>query len=270
MLLLDEPLAGMSPAERISTRALIREIGRDRTLVIVEHDMDAIFEFAETHHGACTRAGCWPTARRTRSSATRRCRTPISEGCGTSMSLLEVDGINSFYGDSHILFDVSLRVEQNEVVALLGRNGAGKTTTLRTIMGVMAPGSGSIRLDGKPIHGLPPYEIARMGMQLVPEERAIFGGLTVEENLRLAALTAPTCLEPGSGLRGVPAPGRAAPLRWPQLIGWRAADAGDRAGTDPRCSDHPAGRAVRGPGAADRARPGAGQPRTGGSKAARL
>ena len=103
------------------------------------------------------------------------------------MSLLEVEAINSFYGDSHILFDVSLRVEQNEVVALLGRNGAGKTTTLRTIMGVLAPGSGSIRLDGKDIHGRPPYEIARMGLQLVPEERAIFGALTVEENLRLAA-----------------------------------------------------------------------------------
>jgi branched-chain amino acid transport system ATP-binding protein len=106
------------------------------------------------------------------------------------MSLLEIDAINSFYGDSHILFDVSLRVEQNEVVALLGRNGAGKTTTLRTIMGVIAPGSGTIRLDGRPIQGQPPYAIARMGMQLVPEERAIFGALTVEENLRLAALTA--------------------------------------------------------------------------------
>jgi len=106
------------------------------------------------------------------------------------MSLLEVDSVNSFYGDSHILFDVSLHVEEHEVVALLGRNGAGKTTTLRTIMGVIAPASGSIRLDGKPIHGRPPYEIAHLGMQLVPEERAIFGGLTVEENLRLAALTA--------------------------------------------------------------------------------
>ena len=108
------------------------------------------------------------------------------------MSLLEVDAINSFYGDSHILFDVSLRVEEHECVALLGRNGAGKTTTLRSIMGVLSPGSGSIRLDGKPIQGRPPYEIARMGMQLVPEERAIFGALTVEENLRLAALTAPS------------------------------------------------------------------------------
>ncbi|HUC67015.1 MAG TPA: ABC transporter ATP-binding protein, partial [Stellaceae bacterium] len=91
----------------------------------------------------------------------------------------------------HILFDVSLEVGRNEVVALLGRNGAGKTTTLRTIMGVLAPRSGAIRLDGKPIQALPPYEIARLGMQLVPEERAIFGQLTVEENLRLAALTAP-------------------------------------------------------------------------------
>src|ERR1700689_3831443 len=82
-----------------------------------------------------TKADCSRKARRTKSSATRRCRTPISEACGTSMSLLEVEAINSFYGDSHILFDVSLRVEQNEVVALLGRNGAGKTTTLRSIMG---------------------------------------------------------------------------------------------------------------------------------------
>jgi branched-chain amino acid transport system ATP-binding protein len=108
------------------------------------------------------------------------------------MSLLEVDRINTSYADSHILFDVSLRVEKNEVVALLGRNGAGKTTTLRTLMGVLAPTSGSIRLDGKPIEGRPPYEIARLGMQLVPEERCIFGALSVEENLRLAALTAPT------------------------------------------------------------------------------
>jgi branched-chain amino acid transport system ATP-binding protein len=106
------------------------------------------------------------------------------------MSLLEIERINTFYGDSHILFDVSLEVGRNEVVALLGRNGAGKTTALRTIMGVLAPRRGRISLDGRDIQGLPPYVIARMGLQLVPEERAIFGQLTVEENLRLAALTA--------------------------------------------------------------------------------
>jgi len=106
------------------------------------------------------------------------------------MSLLEIDAINTFYGDSHILFDVSMEVGRNEVVALLGRNGAGKTTTLRSIMGVLAPKTGRVRLDGHEIQGRPPYEIARMGMQLVPEDRAIFGQLTVEENLRLAALSA--------------------------------------------------------------------------------
>ena len=107
------------------------------------------------------------------------------------MSLLEVEGLNSYYGDSHILFDVALRVDAREVVALLGRNGAGKTTTLRSLMGVVTPRSGSIRLEGEPIAGLPPFAIAKRGVQLVPEERRIFGSLNVEENLELAMLTAP-------------------------------------------------------------------------------
>jgi branched-chain amino acid transport system ATP-binding protein len=106
------------------------------------------------------------------------------------MSLLEVDAIDTYYGDAHTLFGVSLRVEQHEVVALLGRNGAGKTTALKTIMGVIAPRRGAIRFNGEPIQGLPPYKIARRGVQLVPDERRIIGGLTVEENLVLAGLTA--------------------------------------------------------------------------------
>jgi branched-chain amino acid transport system ATP-binding protein len=107
------------------------------------------------------------------------------------MSLLEVNAINTYYGDAHALFDVSLHVEQHEVVALLGRNGAGKSTTMKTIMGVMAPASGSIRFAGQAIESLPPYKIAPLGLQLVPEERRIFGSLTVEENLTLAGLTVP-------------------------------------------------------------------------------
>ncbi|MGN8159123.1 ABC transporter ATP-binding protein [Salinisphaera sp. RV14] len=106
------------------------------------------------------------------------------------MSLLEVDRIDSFYGDSHILFGLDLHVERNEVVALLGRNGAGKTTTLNSLMGVVRPRSGTVTFDGEPIQGRPPYQIARAGMQLVPEERRIIGALTVHENLKLAALTA--------------------------------------------------------------------------------
>src|SRR5215813_13830453 len=106
------------------------------------------------------------------------------------MSLLEVTGLNTYYGDSHILFDIALRVEQNEVVALLGRNGAGKSTTLKSLMGVVTPRDGSIIFDGTEIAGLKSHAIARAGMQLVHEERRIFGSLNVEENLVLASLTA--------------------------------------------------------------------------------
>ena len=107
------------------------------------------------------------------------------------MSLLEVNGLNSYYGDSHILFDVALRVEAHEVVALLGRNGAGKSTTLKSLMGVVRPRSGSIVFDGKDVAGKPAHAIAKAGMQLVPEDRRIFGSLDVEENIVLASLTAP-------------------------------------------------------------------------------
>ncbi len=96
---------------------------------------------------------------------------------------LEVIGIHSYYGLSHILFDVSLGVGEAEAVALLGRNGAGKTTTLRTIMGFLAPREGTIRFRGKEITGRDPYEIARMGIGHVPEDRRIFPNLTVRENL---------------------------------------------------------------------------------------
>ena len=106
------------------------------------------------------------------------------------MSLLEVSDLHSYYGDSHILFGVSLRVERNEVVALLGRNGAGKSTTLKSLMGVVKPRAGSVRLDGVEIAGMKSHAIARAGVQLVHEERRIFGSLTVEENLVLAGLSA--------------------------------------------------------------------------------
>ena len=106
------------------------------------------------------------------------------------MSLLEVNGLNSYYGDSHILFDVSLRVERNEVVALLGRNGAGKSTTLKSLMGVVTPRTGTVMFNGANIAGRKSHAIAQAGMQLVHEDRRIFGSLSVEENLVLAGLTA--------------------------------------------------------------------------------
>ncbi|MBA7631473.1 High-affinity branched-chain amino acid transport ATP-binding protein LivF [subsurface metagenome] len=100
--------------------------------------------------------------------------------------ILEVQDINTFYGTSHILFDLSLSVDGGEIVCLLGRNGAGKTTTVRSIMGLTPPQSGSIKFHGEELRGKPPYYIAQKGMGYVPDNRLIFPDLTVRENLALA------------------------------------------------------------------------------------
>jgi branched-chain amino acid transport system ATP-binding protein len=97
--------------------------------------------------------------------------------------MLDVDGIETFYGESQVLFGMSLAVGAGEVVTLLGRNGMGKTTTVRSIMGLTPPRAGEIRLDGRPIHRLPGYRIAQAGLGLVPEGRQVFPNLTVRENL---------------------------------------------------------------------------------------
>jgi len=97
--------------------------------------------------------------------------------------LLRLNGINTYYGESHILRGLSLDIEQGELVTLLGRNGAGKTTTVKTIMGILSPQSGTIMLKGKNIIGLPPHRIAKQGVGFVPEDRRIFPSLTVVENI---------------------------------------------------------------------------------------
>jgi len=98
--------------------------------------------------------------------------------------LIAVEDLHTFYGKSHILHGVTLHVRPGEVVGLLGRNGVGKSTTLKTIMGLVRPTEGNIRLDGAPITGLPPHKLARRGIGYVPEDRRIFRLLTVMENLR--------------------------------------------------------------------------------------
>ena len=101
--------------------------------------------------------------------------------------MLELDGVHAYYGDSHVLHGVSMRVDKGEVVALLGRNGAGKTTTVLTIMGYLRPDPGRIVYDGADLKGVPPYALAKRGFGFVPQERGIFPSLTVEENLTVAA-----------------------------------------------------------------------------------
>ena len=104
--------------------------------------------------------------------------------------MLELQGVNSYYGESHILHDLSLNVQKSEIVALLGRNGVGKTTTIQTILGLPVPRAGEIRYKGELISGLPTYDIVRRGIGWVPQGHRIFSTLSVDENLQLAAAKA--------------------------------------------------------------------------------
>ncbi len=108
--------------------------------------------------------------------------------------MLEVEGLNAWYGAAHVLFDVALTVGRGEVVALMGRNGAGKSTTLKAVMGLLARREGRIAFMGRDISALAPFEIARLGLGFVPEDRRVFTDLTVTENLEV---------------------GRQPPRRWP-------------------------------------------------------
>ncbi len=101
--------------------------------------------------------------------------------------MLEVSEIHTYYGESHILHGISLKVEPGKVIALLGRNGMGKTTVARSIMGFTPPRRGAVRFNDKELNGLAPYQIARQGLALIPQGRGIFPSLSVKENLTIAA-----------------------------------------------------------------------------------
>jgi branched-chain amino acid transport system ATP-binding protein len=113
------------------------------------------------------------------------------------VALLEIRGLETAYGDSQVLFGISLEVARGEVVALLGRNGAGKTTTLASVMGLVEPRAGTIRFDGVELRGREPFEACRAGLGFVPENCRLFSGLTVAENFAAASR-----------------PARAGPSRW--------------------------------------------------------
>lgn len=128
-------------------------------------------------------------------------------------ALLDVRGLTTFYGRAQILTDVDLQVATGEAVVLLGRNGAGKTTTLSTIMGLVPPARGAIAVAGEPIAGAPVHRIARLGVGWVPEDRRLFGELTVDENLEVARRPPPAGVDPWT-------PARLFAL-FPQLAGLR-------------------------------------------------
>ncbi|NTV63257.1 MAG: ABC transporter ATP-binding protein [Oscillochloris sp.] len=103
------------------------------------------------------------------------------------MALLELENVHTYYGKIHALKGISLKIEQGEIVTLIGSNGAGKSTTLRTISGLLTPRHGHVQLNGKPIHNIPPHEIVKLGVAQSPEGRRIFPRLTVLENLEMGA-----------------------------------------------------------------------------------
>src|SRR5690349_25165394 len=111
-------------------------------------------------------------------------------------TLLELDGIETSYGLSQVLFGLSLAIAPGEVVTLMGRNGMGKTTTVRSIMGLTPAMTGSIRFGGREIRGLPAYQVAKLGIGLVPEGRQVFPNLTARENLVATAANRSRATEP--------------------------------------------------------------------------
>src|SRR4026207_1014838 len=112
-------------------------------------------------------------------------RRPTRRGRRSTVAL-EVDGLHTYYGDSHVLQGVSLRVDPGEVLAILGRNGMGKTTLIRTIVGFTPAREGRVRYEGTETTRLPPFRMAALGMALVPQGRRVFPSLSVRENLDVA------------------------------------------------------------------------------------
>jgi ABC-type branched-subunit amino acid transport system ATPase component/ABC-type branched-subunit amino acid transport system permease subunit len=201
VLLLDEPLAGLAAAERERVGSLIKRIAAKLPVLLVEHDIDRVFALAdrvtvmnegrvlidgsvgETRESAAVReiyigSGTAALAARPRGSAGRE-RSPL---------LLELAGVDAFYGKSHIVKAASLAVHEQEIVALLGRNGAGKSTLLKTIIGIVRAADGRVALGGANLAGCTAAEIARRGIGYVPQGRGLFAGMSVRHNLELGRL----------------------------------------------------------------------------------
>ncbi|MBR1121169.1 ATP-binding cassette domain-containing protein [Bradyrhizobium lablabi] len=204
VLLLDEPLAGLAAAERERVSNLIKNISQNIPVLIVEHDIDRVLGFSQhvtvMNQGEVLMTGSPAAVRSDRRVQEIYTGTGIPEvehsrsdaAKEEAAQILRFEGVNTFYGKSHILHDATLDVREGEIVALLGRNGAGKSTLLKTLAGLVPPASGAIEYQGRAIAGLPAPDIARMGIGYVPQGRGLFAGMTVRENLALGRLARKT------------------------------------------------------------------------------
>ena len=201
VLLLDEPLAGLAAAERERITGLVRRLTEHMAVLLVEHDIDRVFAFADgvtvMNEARVIAEGPVEAVRndpQVQEVYLGRGRDMLVASAahapagGARSPIVSVAGINTFYGKSHILHDVSLELRAGEVVGLLGRNGAGKSSTLKSMMGLVPPARGRVEFAGRDITGHSPEEIARLGMGFVPQGRRLFPNLTVAENLTLGRL----------------------------------------------------------------------------------
>ena len=199
VLLLDEPLAGLAAAERERVGQLIKSMSRDIPVLLVEHDIDRVFALADTvtvmNDGEVLVDGTVDDARNSPQvqavyigAGSHALASVVRASAAMETVLLRLHNVNTYYGKSHILRDVSFEVKDNEIVALLGRNGAGKSTLLKTVVGITPPAAGDILLGADVLSGRPPAEITRRGVSYVPQGRGLFAGMTVAENMELGRL----------------------------------------------------------------------------------
>ena len=199
VLLLDEPLAGLAAAERERVGNLIKSISTDVPVLLVEHDIDRVFQIADRvtvmNEGSVLVDGTVEDARTSPrvqevyiGSGAHAVAAKPRKSAATNQRLLTLENVDTFYGKSHILRQVSFQVHTNEIVALLGRNGAGKSTVLKTITGIAPPAFGDIRLGESNIARLPSAGISRAGVAYVPQGRGLFAGMSVKDNMELGRL----------------------------------------------------------------------------------
>ena len=203
VLLLDEPLAGLAAAERERVSHLVKTVASNIPVLIVEHDIDRVLGFSQQvtvmNQGSVLMTGTPDQARadqRVQEIYTGTGTPPVTGRVAGQASerpvLLRFEGVNAFYGKSHILNDASLDVREGEIVALLGRNGAGKSTLLKTLTGLVTAASGQVEYAGRNIAAMAAPDIARLGIGYVPQGRGLFSGMTVAENLALGRLARAT------------------------------------------------------------------------------
>ena len=222
VLCLDEPTAGLGAGEAAEMTDLVGRLGRQLSILLVEHRMSMVHQVSDEvtvlaygsiiARGTPAQVADDPQVQdvylgrgelelpaeldeapeMAQLGAPTVSRSPRGRPTGGDLVL---SGVNSFYGSSHALHDVSLVAKEGQVTSVLGRNGAGKTTTLATIMGLVRARSGSIRLGDRELSKLATYKIAQHGIALVPEQRWIFPDLTVEENIQLAGASTAELLD---------------------------------------------------------------------------